>query len=128
MLANVIVHYDSLDHVYRGVCLDGKQPLWIRHAARRGMGVLNKYYGKSDESHLYRLALCKYHLFLNRLVVLHLRFSDAPIDACPIPQGGRMGGGMDRGWREPRRIMLARALQARGCCHRPFGHAFSLWL
>jgi hypothetical protein len=59
MLADIIPHYDSLDHIYRNVCLDTKQPLWIRHAARRAMIVLNKYYGKSDESDLYRLGLCK---------------------------------------------------------------------
>lgn len=64
MLADVLVHYDALDHVFRPICLDAKQPLWVRHASRRAMVVLNKYYGKSDESHLYRLALRKLCLSL----------------------------------------------------------------
>lgn len=61
----MIVHYDVLDHVYHGICMDSKQALWIQHAAHCAMLVFNKYYRKTNKSHLYCLALRKYILSLS---------------------------------------------------------------
>ncbi|QRW02441.1 DNA polymerase [Ceratobasidium sp. AG-Ba] len=57
MLADVIVHYDSLDYTYGKICNDTSLPLYVRHAANRARKVLNKYYTKTDTSHLYRLSI-----------------------------------------------------------------------
>ena len=84
MLADVLVHYDALDHVFRPICLDTKQQLWIRHAARRAMVVLNKYYGKSDDSHLYRLALRKLYRSVLLKVDFTALFSPPSIDARAV--------------------------------------------
>jgi hypothetical protein len=59
MLADMIVHYDSLNFEYTCICADEDQPIYIRQAANRARLVLNKYYQKTDDSELYRLALCK---------------------------------------------------------------------
>ncbi|QRV83802.1 hAT family dimerization protein [Ceratobasidium sp. AG-Ba] len=56
MLADVIVHYDSLNHEYSNMAEDEGLPLW-GHAANRARLKLNKYYAISDSSHLYRLAI-----------------------------------------------------------------------
>jgi hypothetical protein len=60
MLADVILHYDSLNYEYTEMCRDDSLPLYLRHAANRALGVLNKYYGRTDESDLYRLAIRRY--------------------------------------------------------------------
>jgi hypothetical protein len=60
MLADVIVHYDILNSEYSDMCLDESLPLYLRHAANRARVVLNKYYAKTDESDLYRLAMRMY--------------------------------------------------------------------
>ncbi|KAF8606333.1 hypothetical protein BDV93DRAFT_437625, partial [Ceratobasidium sp. AG-I] len=57
MMADVIVHYDGLNCEYSEMCLDTQLPLWIRQAANRRRQVLNKYYKKTNESELYRLAM-----------------------------------------------------------------------
>lgn len=60
MLADVIIHYDGLTYEFDNLCSDSSQPLYIRQAADHARVVLNKYYQKTDESELYRLALHKY--------------------------------------------------------------------
>jgi hypothetical protein len=62
MLADVIVHYDALNYEYTEMCNDESLPLYLRHAANRAREVLNKYYQRTDESDLYRLALRAYFL------------------------------------------------------------------
>ncbi|QRW11530.1 DNA polymerase [Ceratobasidium sp. AG-Ba] len=57
LLADVIVHFDSLDYTYGKFCDDTSLPLYIRHAAHRALLVLNKYYGKTDLCSLYQLAV-----------------------------------------------------------------------
>ncbi|KAG9096187.1 hypothetical protein FRC06_008947, partial [Ceratobasidium sp. 370] len=57
MLADIIVHYDSLDYTYGKICSDTSLPLYVQHAANRGHKVLNKYYTKTNTSHLYRLSI-----------------------------------------------------------------------
>lgn len=57
MLADVIVHYDTLNFEYSRICVDQSQPIYIRQAANRARLILNKYYQKTDESELYRLAM-----------------------------------------------------------------------
>ncbi|KAG9082047.1 hypothetical protein FS749_007151 [Ceratobasidium sp. UAMH 11750] len=76
MLADVLVHFDALDYIYTTICADEKQPAWMRHAAKRALTVLNKHYGKTDESHQYRLAV----LFHPSMRVHYLKQADWPQD------------------------------------------------
>jgi hypothetical protein len=57
LLADVIVQYDALNQRYGHMANDKNLPLYLCHAADRAQGVLNKYYEKTDESHMYRLVL-----------------------------------------------------------------------
>ncbi|KAG8741784.1 hypothetical protein FRC10_002419 [Ceratobasidium sp. 414] len=57
MLADVIIHFDSLDFTYSKMCEDMSLPLYIRHSANWARLILNKYYGKTDQCALYRLAV-----------------------------------------------------------------------
>ncbi|KAG9094187.1 hypothetical protein FRC06_011077 [Ceratobasidium sp. 370] len=57
MLADVIVHYNSLNYTYGKICSDTSLPLYVRHAANHGRKVLNKYYTKTNTSHLYQLSI-----------------------------------------------------------------------
>ncbi|KAG8725755.1 hypothetical protein FRC10_007895, partial [Ceratobasidium sp. 414] len=59
LLADVIVQYDALNQRYGHMCNDKSLPLYLRHAADRAQGVLNKYYEKTDDSDMYRLALSR---------------------------------------------------------------------
>lgn len=65
LLADVIVHYDALNFEYSEMCNTDSIPLYLRHAANRARVVLNKYYQKTDESELYRLAMCKCQTYLS---------------------------------------------------------------
>lgn len=64
MLADVIVHYDILNSEYSKMGVDTSLPLYLRHAANRARIVLNRYYQKTDESDLYRLAMWTYPISL----------------------------------------------------------------
>ncbi|KAF8605758.1 hypothetical protein BDV93DRAFT_437849, partial [Ceratobasidium sp. AG-I] len=57
MLANIIVHYDVFDAEYAEMCNDQTLPPYQRHAANQGRILFNKYYQKTDESEMYRLAI-----------------------------------------------------------------------
>ncbi|CUA75839.1 DNA polymerase [Rhizoctonia solani] len=57
MLADVLVHYDSLNHEYCQMATDKNLPLWAQQAANRARIKLDKYYQITDSSHLYRLAI-----------------------------------------------------------------------
>lgn len=72
MLADIIVHYDALDGIYAGMCNDKELPAYHRHAANRGRVTFNKYYQKSDESEMYRLAI-RMCLFLRSVLIIYFR-------------------------------------------------------
>jgi hypothetical protein len=57
MLADIIVHYDSLNDEYTRMCNDEELPRWARQVANCARLKLNKYYQVTDSSDLYRLAL-----------------------------------------------------------------------
>ncbi|QRV88417.1 DNA polymerase [Ceratobasidium sp. AG-Ba] len=57
MLADVTIHFDSLDYVFGQFCEDAQLPLYARHAADRARLKLNEYYGKTDASDVYRFAI-----------------------------------------------------------------------
>ncbi|CUA70752.1 timeless [Rhizoctonia solani] len=57
MLADVLVHYDSLNHEYCNMAKDKNLPHWGNLAANRARLKLDKYYNLSDSSLLFRLAL-----------------------------------------------------------------------
>ncbi|KAG8728818.1 hypothetical protein FRC10_004546, partial [Ceratobasidium sp. 414] len=57
MLANIIVHFDTLDYEYTNICMDTKLPLYVQQGAERARSVLNKYYKLTDNSILYHLAV-----------------------------------------------------------------------
>jgi hypothetical protein len=74
MLADVLIHYDSLNHEYCKTANDATLPLWARHAANRARLKLNKHYAISDSSYLYRLALresnCHSHSLETKICVV----------------------------------------------------------
>ncbi|KAG8684327.1 hypothetical protein FRC08_013749 [Ceratobasidium sp. 394] len=74
MLADVLVHFDALDYIYTTICADEKQLAWMRHATKRALTVLNKNYGKMDESYQYRLAV----LFHPSMRIHYLKQADWP--------------------------------------------------
>ncbi|KAG8782630.1 hypothetical protein FRC12_020594 [Ceratobasidium sp. 428] len=51
MLADVIVHFDSLDFEYTNIANNSKETLYVRHAARCACAVLNKYYKLTNRSY-----------------------------------------------------------------------------
>ncbi|KAG9078720.1 hypothetical protein FRC06_008211, partial [Ceratobasidium sp. 370] len=57
MLADVIIHLDSLDYVLGKFCEDGTLPLYMRHAANYAHIKLNEYYSKMDTSDAYRFSI-----------------------------------------------------------------------
>ncbi|KAG8692217.1 hypothetical protein FRC11_003774, partial [Ceratobasidium sp. 423] len=57
MLGNVIVLYDSLNHDYSQMCRNINLPVWACDGANCARLKFTKYYQKSDESVLYRLAI-----------------------------------------------------------------------
>ncbi|QRV83564.1 DNA polymerase [Ceratobasidium sp. AG-Ba] len=57
MLADVIIHLDSLDYMFGKMCEDDALPLYARHASNRAREKLNEYYSKTDTSDAYRFAI-----------------------------------------------------------------------
>lgn len=60
LLHEVIPLFDILTRALDDHVDDGTLPPAIRVAAARGRKMLNKYYGLTDDSILYRIAMCKY--------------------------------------------------------------------
>ena len=69
----------------------------VRHAALRGMLMLNKYYGRTDESILYRIAMSKSLLFkYTSYETVTISYSTAPsTQAFLLPTCG-LASGMGR--------------------------------
>ncbi|THU95120.1 hypothetical protein K435DRAFT_798347 [Dendrothele bispora CBS 962.96] len=57
LLAEVIPYIDSLTKKLERVIKDSAKPPIIRAAAARSRAVLNKYYGKTDDSIMYRMCM-----------------------------------------------------------------------
>ncbi|QRV78760.1 integrase core domain protein [Ceratobasidium sp. AG-Ba] len=57
LLADVVLHFDSLEYEYTNIASDSDQPAYMRAGAQRARTVLNKYYEMTDQSHLYRAAI-----------------------------------------------------------------------
>ncbi|KAF8596022.1 hypothetical protein BDV93DRAFT_455649, partial [Ceratobasidium sp. AG-I] len=66
LLAEVMVQYDTLNELYGRIANNKTVALYLRHTADRTQVVLNKYYSKTDDSVLYRLAL-----LLHPLICVH---------------------------------------------------------
>lgn len=74
MLADVIPHYDGLSHCYKKICANSDFPLYVQQATDCAWRVLNTYYSKTDESELYRLAICEWtpnNMLQLRLILFH---------------------------------------------------------
>lgn len=95
MLADVIPHYDGLRDRYEKIRVNTEFPLYIRQAAERAWHVLNKYYSKSDESVLCRLAICKQTPEISVLLEADWVQSPSSLDAGTLSQQGSVGTGMD---------------------------------
>jgi hypothetical protein len=64
LLHEVIPYFDVLSGVLDEFIDDEDLPRIARHAALRGMLMLNKYYALTDDSIVYRLAMSmSFHLF-----------------------------------------------------------------
>ncbi|KAG8690088.1 hypothetical protein FRC11_013920 [Ceratobasidium sp. 423] len=56
MLADVLVHYNSLNHEYCDMALDKSLPRWAQQATNCTQLKLDKYYNLTDTSFMYHLA------------------------------------------------------------------------
>lgn len=69
-LASTIVNEDGLQRI-------------VRIAAMRGLDVINKYYSKTDNSIMYRMALRTFHVFFDLFMYLltsfHLSSATPPV-------------------------------------------------
>ena len=55
----VIPAMDHIDETLTTQSLDSKHPAAIRESLHVAKKLLNKYYSKTDDSIMYRLAMCK---------------------------------------------------------------------
>lgn len=59
LVADVIPLYDLLERQLSNIVNDCTKPTIIRASAAKSRAVLNKYYGKTDDSRMYRLCMSK---------------------------------------------------------------------
>jgi hypothetical protein len=59
LVHEVIPIFDLISHILDGCVADGSLPSAVRVAAARGRTMLNKYYGLTDDSIVYRIAMRK---------------------------------------------------------------------
>jgi hypothetical protein len=79
LLHEVIPIFDILTHALDDFVGDEDKLPAVRAAARRGHAMLDKYYGITDESIMYRIAMCTLHYHFQtcltfRPAVLHPRY------------------------------------------------------
>ncbi|QRV99744.1 DNA polymerase [Ceratobasidium sp. AG-Ba] len=80
MLADVLVHFDSLDYEYTTIAADKKQPLYVHQGAEHAWVVLNKYYLLTDDLHLYHMSTLL-HPSLRRVYVEKAKWEPGWVDA-----------------------------------------------
>lgn len=54
---------DALNNGLERTLKDKRAPLSIRHGAARAIGILNKYYQKTDDANVARFAMSKFRFF-----------------------------------------------------------------
>ncbi|KAG9081980.1 hypothetical protein FRC06_005300, partial [Ceratobasidium sp. 370] len=68
LLADVILHFDSLNYMYTNITNNLKEPMYVWTGAEHAQVVLNKYYQMTDNTHLYCMgmllhpSLCKHYM------------------------------------------------------------------
>lgn len=67
LLHEVIPLIDKLTGKLEDVIADSKRSPAVRVAAARGLSLMNKYYSRTDESIMYRCAMCKLSCYFNVL-------------------------------------------------------------
>jgi len=84
LLHHVIPLFDIITRKLDQFVDDGKLHPAIRTAAARGRTMMNKYYGLSDDSVMYRVAMCKFIVwfivicrFLINVLVLHPKYKSS---------------------------------------------------
>lgn len=76
--------FDGLEIILK----DDKWPLCIRHAASRAITVLNKYYKRTDDSHIGRFALSTCFIFISaHRITDYLSFSAPSFLQASLFQG-----------------------------------------
>ncbi|QRV96425.1 alpha-glucosidase C [Ceratobasidium sp. AG-Ba] len=70
LLADVILHFDSLEYEYTNIAAGNTQPAYMRLAAHRACAVLNKYYDHTDQSDLYHAAILLHPSMRRQYLVL----------------------------------------------------------
>jgi hypothetical protein len=82
---NVIPLFDIITHALDDNISDTTLPSAIRMAAWRGRAMLNKYYGLTDDSIIYQIAMCMcilYSAFIPKLTFMLLKYSTPAINLC----------------------------------------------
>ena len=102
LLYDVIPLIDKLSLQLEKAVKDRALSKVVRVAAARGLGVLNKYYSKTDDSIMYRLAMSKsVHLNVGWMIVanteLESHSSSTPEIQDWVLPSARVAGGVDLG-------------------------------
>lgn len=70
LLHEVIPYIDILNNLLEKAMVDRTLHVTVRSAAAQGFRVLNKYYAKSDDSIMYRIAMSALFLFSSYFIIL----------------------------------------------------------
>lgn len=63
---------DHFDQVLTTAMLSSKYSIAIRSAVRLGKKTLDKYYSKTDDSHIYRIAMGKCPLYIHTCMLMRV--------------------------------------------------------
>lgn len=63
LVHQVIPLFDAITHALEDTVADESLNCVIRYAAKKGITLLNKYYGLTDDCIIYRVAMCKLLFF-----------------------------------------------------------------
>ncbi|KAG8730053.1 hypothetical protein FRC11_007494 [Ceratobasidium sp. 423] len=81
MLADILVHFDSLNGEFCTMALDTSLPLWVQEAANHTGQVLNKYYAITETLIMYQLAILL-HPSNHEAYLRHLSWPDEWIESA----------------------------------------------
>src|ERR1700761_4281187 len=96
LIHQVIPLIDQLHTRLVNLSKDETMHMSVRHAANNAIVVLNKYYSRTDECVIYRVAMSK-SFFINSNVFVNVVYSHAPVLQNALLQKRALARGVDRG-------------------------------
>lgn len=94
LIHQVIPLIDSITTHFDSVIDDSTLSLAVCHAALRGILLLNKYYARTDDATVYRIAMSMFLIVFYLLLVL-ITYSTSSSDEDPVLCESTVGGSMD---------------------------------